>query len=74
MSSEERDVIAEIREVNDEISAIRERTNRETAVLRARRAELIRQARQEGWSLGRLADELGISRVRVQQFEAGNGG
>ncbi len=67
-------MIAEIREVNDEISAIRERTNRETAVLRARRAELIRQARQEGWSLGRLADELGISRVRVQQFEAGNGG
>ena len=74
MSSEERDVIAEIREVNDEISAIRERTNRETAVLRARRAELIRRARQEGWSLGRLAEELGVSRVRVQQFEAGDGG
>jgi ribosome-binding protein aMBF1 (putative translation factor) len=71
--NEEHDVIAEIREVNEQISALRERTNRETAALRARRSQLIREARQEGWSLGRLAEELGVSRVRVQQFEAGDG-
>jgi ribosome-binding protein aMBF1 (putative translation factor) len=69
---EEPDVIAEIRQVNDEISAIRERANQATAALRSRRAELIRAARAQGWSLGDLARDLGVSRVRIQQFESGN--
>jgi DNA-directed RNA polymerase specialized sigma24 family protein len=70
---EERDVIAEISQINEEISAVRERAAQATAALRARRAEVVRQARAQGWSLGELADKLGVSRVRVQQFEAGDG-
>ncbi len=66
-------MIAEIREIGNEIATIRERANEATAALRARRAELVRQAREQGWSIGELARHLGVSRVRIQQFQAGNG-
>jgi hypothetical protein len=45
----------------------------QTAALRAERSQLVRRLREQGWTLGRLAGEFGVTRTRIQQYEAGDG-
>jgi lambda repressor-like predicted transcriptional regulator len=56
--------VARIRRITKEL----ERHQGRIADLSAEREELMRQLRSEGWSLGRLATETGLSRSRVQQI------
>jgi DNA-binding transcriptional regulator YiaG len=59
--------------IGKEITAARDDAARRMATLRAERAEVVRRLRAAGWSLGALAARYGVSRTRVQQWEAGNG-
>ena len=58
--------------IGKEIAAVRDAAVRQTAALRSERAEVVRRLRAAGWSLGDLAARYGVSRTRVQQWEAGN--
>jgi DNA-binding transcriptional regulator YiaG len=59
--------------IGKEIAAARDDAVRRMAGLRSERAEVVRRLRAAGWSLGDLAARYGVSRTRVQQWEAGNG-
>ena len=63
-----------LRAINDEIAAVQTRAREQTATLRAERAQLVHDLRErEGYTLGQLADDFGVTRTRIQQFEAGDG-
>jgi DNA-binding transcriptional regulator YiaG len=59
--------------IGGEISAAQAAAVEKMAALRTERAEVVRRLRAAGWSLGDLAARYGVSRTRVQQWEAGNG-
>jgi DNA-binding transcriptional regulator YiaG len=59
--------------IGEDIAAVRDDAVRRMATLRVERAEVVRRLRAAGWSLGDLAARYGVSRTRVQQWEAGNG-
>jgi ribosome-binding protein aMBF1 (putative translation factor) len=66
------DTIGRIKEIGDEIAAISAEAKQRVDALQAERAELVGKARsEEGWSLGQLAEELDLSRTRVQQLQDG---
>lgn len=44
------------------------RVQQEMRTLYGERLELIRRARRRGWSYGRVADNLGVSRQAVMSF------
>jgi len=58
--------------IGEEIVAARDAAVAQMAALRAERAQVVRRLRAAGWSLGDLAARYGVSRTRVQQWEAGN--
>jgi DNA-binding transcriptional regulator YiaG len=59
--------------IGEEIAAAHDDAVRRMAALRSERAKVVRRLRAAGWSLGDLAARYGVSRTRVQQWEAGNG-
>jgi DNA-binding transcriptional regulator YiaG len=59
--------------IGEEITAARATAEAQMAALRAERAQVVGGPRAAGWSLGDLATRYGVSRTRVQQWEAGNG-
>jgi hypothetical protein len=67
------DPLARLRAVNEEIAAAQARVREQTAALRAERAQLVGKLREQGWTLGRLAKEFGVTRTQIQQYEAGDG-
>jgi len=60
-----------IRAIGDEIAAVAADRKAEIKRLQEERAAIVEQLRDSGWSIGRLADELGVSRTRIQQFQDG---
>lgn len=53
------------------LATIVEATDALEAKVRIYRSDAVRELRRRGWTLQRIADELGISHQRVHQLEAG---
>jgi hypothetical protein len=67
------DPLARLRAINQEIADAQARVREQMAALRVERAQLVVKLRKQGWTLGRLAREFGVTRTRIQQYEAGDG-
>ncbi len=64
--------IERLRRIADDLDAAKADWLATRERLYAERAKIVRRLRADkGWSLGQLADKLGVSRTRVQQYEAG---